>query len=80
MNVAEGARRMKYAGRWMVWFPLGALLVFVVFLAICSFVPGATHGFALYLQFLVLPLPLAFVGAALWIAGWITEGFAKDAE
>ena len=78
MNIAEGARRMKYAGRWMVLFPLSAFLLFVCILTVTVFLPGATIRYFQATQLLVLPLPIAFIGVVLWLAGWITEGFAKE--
>jgi hypothetical protein len=78
MNVAEGARRMKHAGLWMVLFPLSALLLFVGVLIVAAFLPGPVIRYVQVAQLLVFPLPIAFMGAILWLAGWIVEGFAKD--
>ena len=78
MNIAEGARRMKYAGRWMVLFPLSAFLLFVGVVSVTAFLPGSAFRYINGAQLLVLPLPIAFIGAGLWLAGWIVEGFAKD--
>ena len=62
----------------MVLFPLSAFLLFVCILTAAAFLPGATFRYIQAAQWLVLPLPIAFIGAALWLAGWITEGFAKE--
>jgi len=81
MNVAEGARRMQYAGRWMVFIPLTASILFLGLTAVLVYLPAGEHlhGFAL-LEFIPLFLPIAAVGALLWLAGWIVEGFAKDSN
>ena len=68
---------MRHAGKWMVLFPLSSLLVFVVGVTANSLIHGLPFSNIMFLQVLILPLPLAFIGAALWLAGWIVEGFAQ---
>jgi hypothetical protein len=78
MNVAEGARRMQFAGRWMVSIALVGSILFVVLTLAFAYLPASqsVHGIAL-LEFIPLFVPIAGTGAILWLAGWIVEGFAK---
>ncbi len=84
MNVQEGARRMQYAGAWLAVIPACLSALVVIFQMTSLFSPDATRiagrlaivgGFRLG-EILVAGLP----GIALWIAGWIVEGFAKDPD
>lgn len=77
MNVLEGSRRMRQAGRWMVFVPLTALVILI----------GAVEVMALFrgnlrtpLGLIPISLPLLAPGALLWVAGWIVEGFAKESR
>jgi cadmium resistance protein CadD (predicted permease) len=81
MNVAEGARRMQFAGRWMVFFALIAAGLFLIMTLIVAYLPSGSfiHGIAL-LGFIPLSVPIATVGAILWLAGWIVEGFSKKTQ
>jgi hypothetical protein len=77
MNVAEGASRMKRAGRWMILIALAAC-VFLLFLTALSFLlPQYLPRYGTSDMILLL-LFIAFPGAFLWLAGWILEGFAKE--
>jgi hypothetical protein len=78
MNVAEGARRMQYAGRWMVFIALIGSVLFAGLTLVLAYLPGGqyVHGFGV-LEFIPLFFPIATMGAILWLAGWIVEGFAK---
>jgi hypothetical protein len=78
MNVAEGARRMQQAGRWMVLIPLGASLLFVGSFLVLAYLPAGAevHGFGV-LGIVPLLMSIEIPGAALWLAGWIVEGFAQ---
>jgi hypothetical protein len=71
MNVAEGAKRMRRAGQWMILIPLIALAL-LWGLAMSGAPP------MLELAQMNLPLSVLSLGAALWLAGWIVEGFAKE--
>ena len=75
MNIVEGARRMKVAGRWIVFIPLTVILVLmgVVLVVVCLSAAGALP--VMELQFIAPLLILAVPGAFLWLAGWIVEGF-----
>ena len=78
MNVPEGARRMKRAGQWMIFIPLAAGLVswgigLIGFALHREFSTLGSGGFVFLFLFAYLAIP----GGALWIAGWIVEGFAK---
>jgi hypothetical protein len=72
MNIAEGSRRMRRAGQWSVILSVGASALSM----------GLAMPFNLLqpLHLFVLFLPIALVGTALWLAGWILEGFAKNAD
>jgi hypothetical protein len=74
MNVDEGARRMQQAGRWMVFIPLTIAFLFIACASVAPFL-GASGS----MTFNILPLLffLSLPGAALWLAGWIVEGFAQ---
>jgi hypothetical protein len=67
MNIAEGTRRMRIAGRCMVLIAFTALTVMWVF-AMDTNTPmmgldGIIFG--------------AFLGALLWMTAWIVEGLAN---
>jgi hypothetical protein len=76
MNIPEGARRMQSAGRW----------IFLINSALALCLIGADFVLPPYMRdFRLLGIvPLLFLilalGAALWLAGWIMEGFAKEAN
>jgi hypothetical protein len=77
MNVSEGARRMRFAGQRLVLFALTALGTMVVFMLLLALLPsGHFSGIAVF-EFVPLCLPIAALGALLWLAGWIVEGFGK---
>lgn len=82
MNIHEGARRMRQSGRAMVLVSLSAFVLYVLFSAAYTFLPSYLHVD----NILRIVLPLLFflawlcalalvVGGALWVAGWILEGF-----
>jgi quinol-cytochrome oxidoreductase complex cytochrome b subunit len=79
MNVAEGARRIKTAGRWIVLFSLCTFVFALFVLAVLAYLPigRLVHSIGM-LDLVLLLLMIATPGAGLWLAGWITEGFAKD--
>jgi hypothetical protein len=76
MNITEGARRMQSAGRWifLINAAFGLCLVGVDLL-----LPPYMRDFRL-LGIVPLLFPILVLGAALWLAGWIVDGFAKDAH
>jgi hypothetical protein len=67
---------MRRAGRWIVLIPLGvtALLCLGAFICYALNRNAGIIGLALPL------LPIEILGATLWLAGWILEGLAKDAD
>jgi hypothetical protein len=76
MNISEGARRMQSAGRWIFLINFAFML--------CLFgadvlLPPYMRNFRL-LGIVPLLFPILALSAALWLAGWIVEGFAKDAH
>jgi hypothetical protein len=81
MNVSKGVRRMQTAGRWMIMVPLTALLVaMAVWLAKALLRADVVSSPLPILMFVPLLAPLAVIGGVLWLAGWILEGFMKDAD
>jgi hypothetical protein len=81
MNIAEGARRMRTAGRWMVFIPLTLSLIFMGVTLVIAYVPGSDRFHEMgMLEFVPVLLPIGLPGAGLWLAGWIVEGFAKDKQ
>ena len=76
MNVEEGSRRMRRAGKWIVIIPLILAALFCL-LGIFAHALNRNPG----IIGLALPLiPIVFFGAVLWLAGWIVEGFAKNTD
>jgi hypothetical protein len=76
MNVTEGARRMRSAGKWIVLIPLMMTLL----LCLVSF---GSYALNLNPRIIVLAVPLIPIeifGIILWLAGWIMEGFAKEKD
>jgi len=81
MNVEEGARRMKRAGEWLVFVPTTIAVVIWAVAAAGTLLHqrfGILFPGAMVLG--VLAIYLAIAGGALWLAGWIVEGFAKDTD
>jgi len=67
---------MRLAGRWLMLVPLVAFVVLNMALAVGSFfVRNYLHpSFGL----IVFCIPFIFLGAVLWLAGWIVDGFAEE--
>jgi hypothetical protein len=74
MNIAEGARRMQFAGHRLAAITSGLTVVLVLLFITAGFLNVQMFGPLIALGFLVLfgIIP----GAVLWLAGWIVEGFA----
>jgi len=73
---------MRRAGRWMV---LVSVSVFVSFLFLAELFSNLNMGdFINWFGVLQLLAPLLLIiavpGGALWLTGWILDGFAKDPE
>lgn len=76
MNIQEGARRMQKAGRWLIALPLGLLLIlFIVWAVEVLFVRNDLRN---PLGMTLFCIPFLVPGTALWLAGWIVDGFAKE--
>jgi hypothetical protein len=78
MNALEGARRMKVAGRWMVWIALSLTVLMWGLLTLFSYLRAGFFGGFGFLEPVIIFVYLACPGGALWLAGWIVEGFAKN--
>ncbi len=83
MNIVEGARRMQRAGRAMVILALCAFALCVIAAGVYAFLPSYLHlseviGILLPALFSVtwICAMALLLGAILWIASWILEGFA----
>ena len=77
MNIHEGARRMQRAEQWMVMIVLSVLVLLVLAGAVMtSFHSGTLFPWSLIPEF----IPLLLLGVLLWIAGWIVDGFGRDAQ
>lgn len=76
MNVREGARRMRMAGRWLMLIPPVAFVVSCVVWAVEYFF--VRNDLRPPFGLIVIFIPLIVPGAALWVAGWIVDGFAEE--
>ena len=75
MNILEGSRRMKQAGRWMLFLALTVMVLLVGISGVMSLYRGDLRT---PLALIPMSLPFFVPGAALWLAGWIVEGFSKE--
>jgi hypothetical protein len=81
MNIQEGSRRMQRAGMWLFAIPVVIVLLIVVIGLASDFERArdlTDFGFRFRLFFICFPLVIP--GVALWVAGWILEGFNKNAH
>jgi len=80
MNVSEGALRMRCAGRWMLLIPVSVFVLFLCISEVFAYlrIGNYLNGFGMIHLLFSLLFLVAVPGAALWLAGWIVEGFAKD--
>jgi hypothetical protein len=74
MNIQEGARRMKYTGRVMLFIAFVALLLIILATLIANY--ARTFNFPFFPLFIVLWMWPTLLGGVFLIAGWIVEGFA----
>jgi hypothetical protein len=77
MDISGGARRIRYAGRIIMFVAAGVFALLACLLAVALLFPAAGIRFAL-LDLILIPALLAIPGAGLWLIGWIVEGFAGD--
>jgi len=76
MNVREGARQMRKAGLWLMLAPLAVLVILnIVWVVEYFFVRDDLRS---ALRLIPICIPFMVPGAAIWLAGWIVDGFAKD--
>jgi hypothetical protein len=76
MNVREGARRMRKAGRMLILAPLVVLVILNIVWIVEYFLVRNDLRSAMGL--IPICIPFMVPGAALWLAGWMVDGFAKD--
>lgn len=77
MNITEGARKMQTAGRWIF---LADIAFAVCMVAAQYFLTRYSEAALRPMTIVPLLFPVMLLGALLWLAGWIVEGFAKDAN
>ncbi len=70
---------MKRAGQWLIMIPLTIFLLIWAFVLTATLL-GQSFGILAHPEIilLVVMVYLAIPEGALWIAGWIVEGFAKN--
>lgn len=78
MNIAGGSRRIRNAGRYMVFAAAALFGTLACLLAVALLWPSLGIHFAL-IELIALPMLVAVPGGALWLVGWIVEGFADNA-
>ena len=79
MNALEGSRRMKRIGQLLIFAALTLLLLLWAVILSLNLWRSSPIGVAPgLLDLLFVFLFIAAPGAALWVAGWIMEGFAKN--
>lgn len=79
MNISGGARRMRRVGRYMMLAALGVFALLLCLLAVALLRPSLGISFAL-IDLIAVPALIATPGAAMWLLGWIVEGFAEGGE
>jgi hypothetical protein len=79
MNISGGARRIRQVGRYIMLAALGAFALLVCLLAVALLRPSLGISFAL-IDVILAPMLIAAPGAAMWLLGWIVEGFAEGGE
>jgi hypothetical protein len=77
MNIAGGARRIQFAGRCLIGISLVLFGACVVTLLVALLLPSLGLHVALA-ELVMIPLLPAVPGAALWVTGWVVEGFADN--
>jgi hypothetical protein len=82
MNIAEGSRRMQRGGRAMVIAALSAFALCAIGAGVYAFLSSYLHVsevFGIVLPVLLMVIWIcgaaALLGAVLWVAGWVLEGF-----
>lgn len=80
MNIHEGSRRMQRAGQWLIAIPVSVVLLCVMAASVVALAQGRLSDIGFRLSAISFCIPLVIPGLALWIAGWIVEGFAKGAN
>jgi hypothetical protein len=73
---------MQRAGRWIVLISMGFFVLFLCLSEVFNYLRNGEYfnGFAMMHLLVSLLFLIVVPGAVLWLAGWILEGFAKDAH
>lgn len=82
MNVEEGSRRMRTAGRIVTLFGF-VIVILIVCFSIINELYGPHNGSINWVMIMLhevmsLGAWMMVPGAALWIAGWIVKGFSQN--
>jgi len=82
VNVREGTKRMRRLGQVMFGAPILVWVLYNLYeiqpYASRSGFGGLEYHFSV--RIFAIMIVLACPGAILWAAGWVVEGFAKDAK
>lgn len=68
---------MQRAGKWMVLVPVALLVLLISAAEIQS---SFRHDLRSPFGLIPMIIPLLIPGILLWLAGWIVEGFGKNAS
>ena len=82
MNVREGTKRMRWLGMAMTFAPILAWVLYNLYEIQPTFTHSGFSGIEYHfsMRILAIAIVLACPGAILWAAGWVVEGFAKEAN
>ncbi|MGA3131668.1 MAG: hypothetical protein ABSD59_12755 [Terracidiphilus sp.] len=82
MNIREGTKRMRRLGQAMFIAPILAWVLYNLYEIQPTFTHSGFSGLEYHfsLRILAIMIVCACPGAILWAAGWVVEGFAKDAK
>jgi hypothetical protein len=76
MNIVEGTRRIRMAGKYILFAAAGVFVALLIF----GLLATMTDQLHVSLSAIVfLPLLIAVPGASLYFLGWIIEGFSQPA-
>jgi hypothetical protein len=79
VSALSGAKRMQFAGRRVFLIAVGCVLLLWTATLVIWMITSSGPSWIGSIPFILggLCLLLGVLGAALWLAGWIVEGFAK---
>ena len=77
MALEEGFRRIRFAGKGVLFTGLILVAVAVLFSLVSGLGRAEFTGFGF---FAVIGIPISVVGAAILLGAWIAEGFASPRQ